>query len=109
MIDSLGLYWYNTQMDNNQQKDKAIFDFILFIYQLESMIKNHNILMKDKILEGDLVSSSIAFNNALIISGMQKIIKENPIIEEYSKSEEFKERLSTLLAPAKSENKPLVN
>jgi len=95
-------------MEKNAQ-DKAIFDVILFFYQLETMIKNHNVLMKDKIIEGDLVSSSIAFNNALILSGMQKIIKENPIISEYSKTEEFKERLNALLNTAQGENKLMVN
>jgi hypothetical protein len=95
-------------MENNET-DKAIFEIILFFTQLETMIKNHNILMKDKILEGDLVSASIAFNNALIISGMQKIIKENPIIEKYSKTDEFKNRLNSLINPTQEKDKNLVN
>lgn len=92
-----------------EKTDKTLFEIILFFYQLEAMIKNHNILMKDKIIEGDLISSSIAFNNALILSSMHKIIKDNPTLEEYSKSEEFKERLNKLLTGLVTENKTILN
>lgn len=99
-------------MENN--KEKAVFEIILFFYQLESMIKNHNILLKDKIVDGDMVSASLVFNNALILTGIQKIIKENPVMEEFYRSPEFKNRLSTLLSTSQEsvsedEKKPLVN
>jgi len=91
------------------KKDKFLFEVILFFTQLESMLKNHNILMKDKIMEGDLISSSIAFNNALILSSMQKIIKDNPIVEEYSQTAEFKERLNSAISAHQEKDKNTVN
>jgi hypothetical protein len=91
------------------KKDKFLFEVILFFTQLESMLKNHNILMKDKIMEGDLISSSIAFNNALILSSMQKIIKDNPIVEEYSQTAEFKERLNNAISAHQEKDKNTVN
>lgn len=90
----------------NTEKDKTMFEIILFFYQLESMLKNHNSMMSEKISEGDLISASIAFNNALILSNMKRIVKENPSIEEYSKSKEFKERLESLLSAFKTSTTP---
>lgn len=92
-----------------QINQKSLFDLILFLYQLETMLKNHSSLLKDKIIEGDLVSSSLAFNNALIISNIKRILKENPELEEYSKSEEFKEKLNSLLTGLQTEAKTMVN
>jgi len=83
-----------------QQKEKSkkmMFDVILFFYQLESMLKNHSSMLSEKIAEGDLISSSIAFNNALILSNLKRILKENPEFESYSNSEEFQEKLKTEL------------
>lgn len=84
-----------------QQKEKSkkmMFDVILFFYQLESMLKNHSSMLSEKIAEGDLISSSIAFNNALILSNLKRILKENPEFESYSNSEEFQEKLKNMLS-----------
>jgi hypothetical protein len=88
---------------------KTLFELILFLYQLEIMLKNHTSLLKDKILDGDLVSSSLAFNNALIIANIRRILKENPDLEEYSKSDEFKEKINSLLTGLQTEPKTMVN
>jgi hypothetical protein len=90
-------------------KEKTLFDLILFIYQLETMIKSHNGLLRDKIAEGDLVSSGIAFNNALIISTIKRLLADHPSLEDYAKSEEFKERLNSLVSGMKNETKTMIN
>jgi hypothetical protein len=90
-------------------KEKTLFELILFIYQLEIMLKNHNSLLKDKIVEGDLVSSGIAFNNSLIISSIRRILKDNPSLEEYSASDEFKERINSLVSGLKTDTKSMMN
>jgi hypothetical protein len=90
-------------------KEKTLFDLVLFIYQLETMIKSHNGLLRDKIAEGDLVSAGIAFNNALIISTIKRLLIDHPSLEEYTKSDEFKERLNTLVSGMKTETKTMIN
>lgn len=92
-------------MENKTDTDKIIFECILFFYQLETMLKTHNSMLSDKILEGELVASSIVFNNALIISNIKRILKDNPKLQEYSNSKEFKERLESLLSTLKSQEK----
>jgi len=94
---------------NIEINEKTLFELILFIYQLEIMLKNHNSLLKEKIIEGDLVSAGLAFNNALIISNIKRILKDNPSLDDYSKSEEFKERLNTLVSGLKTDNKTMMN
>lgn len=79
-------------------KEAMLFDIIMFFYQLESMLKNHNSMLSDKISEGDIVSSSLAFNNSLIVARVKLLIKEHKELEEYSKSDEFNRRLKDVLS-----------
>lgn len=95
----------NTNEEKNMEKsEKLLFDVVLFFYQLESMLKNHSSMLSDKISEGDIVSSSIAFNNALILSSIKRILKENPEFEEYSRSEYFQAKLKSMLSSFQTEN-----
>jgi hypothetical protein len=89
-------------MENTEKpKNKLIFDVVLFLYQVREMMKTHNSLLSERIIEGDIPSSSIAFNNALIISNIKRILNENKELEEYSKSKEFEESLKVLLDGSK--------
>lgn len=93
-----------TQTETNSSS-KMMFDVILFFYQLESMLKNHSSMLSEKISEGDLISSSIAFNNALILSNLKRILKENPDFEKYSASEEFQAKLKNVLSAFQTNEK----
>lgn len=84
-------------MENTEEKDKFMFELTVFFYQLETMLKSQNAMLTDKISEGDLVSSSLAFNNSLILSSLKKIMTESEEVAKYANSEEFKERLKNML------------
>jgi hypothetical protein len=96
-------------MENNESrpKEKLIFDVVLFFYQVREMLKTHNSLLSEKITEGDITSASIAFNNALIIANIKRIMNEHQTLEQYSKSKEFEEHLKTLLEGSKKKNQSL--
>lgn len=95
----------NETYEENHQKSKMIFDVVLFFYQIDSMLKNHNAMLSEKISEGDLISSSIAFNNSLILSNIKRILGDHPEFENYSKSEEFKSKLKDILDSFKTSDK----
>lgn len=98
IVDYLHLYCYNCGMENqNETESKFMFEITLFFYQLETMLKNQNSMLTEKISEGDLISSSLAFNNSLILASLKKIIKDNPELEKYSSSESFQEKLKGMV------------
>jgi len=95
-------------MENNQtDRNKLVFDVVLFLYQIKEMIKTHNSLLSEKIIEGDITSSSIAFNNALILANIKKIIHEHKELENYSKSKEFEDGIKGMLENYKKKNTSL--
>lgn len=93
--------------DNKSEKadEDMIFDVMLFFYQVESMLKNHSSMLSDKVSEGELIPSSIVFNNALIIANMKKILSEHPTLLNYSSSPDFQKRLESKLMAFQAETK----
>jgi hypothetical protein len=80
-----------------KNNESVIKESLIIFYQIETILKNQNSILTERISDGDLISSNIAFSNALLINTIRKFIKSYKILEDYSKSEEFSESIKTLL------------
>lgn len=93
---------YNKKMENNNENnnmsanEKMFFELIILFYQMEYLLKNNNSLLADKIAEGDVTSSTVAFNNSIMISNVKKLLKDYPELKKYSKSPNFEKNLTNL-------------
>lgn len=81
----------------NKKENTLVEDVALALTQIESMLKSTNSMLMEKITEGDITSSSIAFSNAILISFIHKTIDGHIELGDYIKSDEFKEKLSSML------------
>lgn len=87
-------------MEKTQQEQPTLIEDVSFaLTQIESMLKNNNSMLAEKIAEGDITASSVAFSNAILISFISKLVNDHPEIKNYINSDEFKEKINSVLSP----------
>lgn len=81
-IAHLKLDCYNEKMEIKKDKKTLAEDTAFFLTQLEAMLKNHNSMLSDKVVEGDVTSSSIAFSNSLLIASIKRMFDDHQELKE---------------------------
>lgn len=76
-------------------ENKMLKETTSVLSQIDTLVKNYNSLLADKVMEGDVTSSSIVFSNSLIISSIKKLFEDH---------EELRNKLTEIQEEAKNKN-----